>query len=151
MRKPFNYDTWNPHFLDDNTQKNGILPSLTLFLFYFLFLPELYLAMMDQVLALPCFIHCPDRIKTSLSLSRYFWPWLKWNALSHDSYSCERFPNTAPFPTQRKMDVHTNYAGALFSPKFKSLYAERPPKCRPQNHQDWIYCWIQNTFTKSKF
>ena len=137
--------------MSDIVHSTEILPPLTWFLFYILLLPELYLAMMDQFLALQCFIHCPDRIKTSLSLSRYFWPWLKWNALSHDSYSCERFPNTTPFPTQRKMDVHTNYAGALFSPKFKSLDAKCPPKCRPKNNQDWIYCWMQNTFTKSKF
>ena len=41
IRKSFNYDSWNPHFLDDNTQENGILSSLALFMFYILFYQSL--------------------------------------------------------------------------------------------------------------
>ena len=69
-------------------------------------------------------------------LRKFIWPWLKTNALSHDSYTCERFPNTTPFPTKREMK-RWNYIGALEVKKSK-LDVECPLKCRL--NADWIYC-----------
>ena len=36
-----------------------------------------------------------------IALVRYVWPWAKKVALSHDAYTCHKFSNTSPFPTQR--------------------------------------------------
>lgn len=34
-------------------------------------------------------------------LARYVWPDISHKQMSHDSYCCEKFPNSKPFPTKR--------------------------------------------------
>lgn len=71
-------------------------------------------------------------------LKRYLWPWGKWDALSHDAYTCLQFPRTSPFPTQRKMEVN-NFVASVISAN--DIMREKCPlKCRPKDHQDWEYC-----------
>ena len=45
---------------------------------------------------------------------RYIWPWGKWSALSHDSYTCQKFPRTQAFPTQRILEKN-NFVAAVIS------------------------------------
>ena len=69
-------------------------------------------------------------------------PWARTIAMSHDAYSCEQFPNATPFPTKRNEGVG-NFIGSVIainnSLPFKAEF-QCPQKCRPANHQDWIYC-----------
>ena len=69
---------------------------------------------------------------------RYIWPWGKWSALSHDSYTCQKFPRTQAFPTQRILEKN-NFVAAVISAN-DVLLEECPEKCRPKNHPDWKYC-----------
>lgn len=71
-------------------------------------------------------------------LKRYIWPWGKWSALSHDSYTCQKFPRTQAFPTQRILEKN-NFVAAVISAN-DVLLEECPEKCRPKNHPDWKYC-----------
>lgn len=71
-------------------------------------------------------------------LKRYLWPWGKWSAVSHDSYSCQHFPRTSPFPTRRS-EGENNFVAAVVQSR-DILRKECPPACRPPDHQDWIRC-----------
>ena len=71
-------------------------------------------------------------------LKRYLWPWGKWSALSHDSYTCKRFPRTSPFPTQRE-NVENNFVASVAEVK-DVMKQECPEACRPKNHKDWKLC-----------
>jgi len=77
-----------------------------------------------------------------IALMRYFWPWGKKVALSHDSYTCRKFSHTAPFPTQRLPGIG-NFIGSVIALNQTVGFDNSnfcPEKCRPKNHQDWIYC-----------
>lgn len=54
----------------------------------------------------------------------------------HDSYSCRRFANSKPFPTERKIIDHI---GSVYYSPIKKI-KECPIECRPPNHLDWKYC-----------
>ena len=69
---------------------------------------------------------------------RYIWPWVKEYSMNHDSYFCEDFPNTRPFPVKRKEKQPNNYAGAGSDDHI--VTEECPLACRPKNHPDWILC-----------
>ena len=69
---------------------------------------------------------------------RYIWPWAKWNAISHDSYTCLKYTRTQAFPTQRKM-TKNNFIASVISAN-DILNVPCPMKCRPKNHPDWKYC-----------
>ena len=74
-----------------------------------------------------------------LNIFRYVFPWAKINAIFHNSYHCQKYPNyTTPWPTQRKMEAN-NFVGAAAIWGAKTHF-ECPIACRPKNHQDWIYC-----------
>ena len=72
-------------------------------------------------------------------LKRYLWPWGKWNAMSHDAYTCLQFSRTSPFPTRRKELVPNNFVAAVVEVD-DVMRQECPEKCRPKEHKDWIYC-----------
>ena len=69
---------------------------------------------------------------------RYIWPWGKWNAISHDSYTCQKFPRTQAFPTQRKLE-NNNFVASVIADN-SMLQKTCPIKCRPKDHPDWEYC-----------
>ena len=75
---------------------------------------------------------------TRIYFFRYLWPWGKWNAISHDSYTCQKFPRTQAFPTQRKMEKN-NFVASVIADN-DMLKKTCPLKCRPKNHPDWEYC-----------
>lgn len=60
------------------------------------------------------------------------------NATIHDSYTCRRYANSKPFPTQRiEMDHVGSVKSKLNATKKISVC---PVACRPPDHQDWKYC-----------
>ena len=65
-------------------------------------------------------------------------PWAKWNALSHDSYTCTQFPRTSPFPTEREMGPNNFVASVVEANDV--MRRECPLKCRPKEHKEWKYC-----------
>ena len=71
-------------------------------------------------------------------LKRYLWPWGKWSAVSHDAYTCQRFPRTQPFPTRRKLEPN-NFVASIVEAN-DILDIECPVSCRPKQHKDWTYC-----------
>ena len=71
-------------------------------------------------------------------LNRYVWPWSKTDAVSHDSYLCQKYPDTRPFPTERKKEPN-NFVAAIVTEKVL-LWDECPENCRPKNHLDWLHC-----------
>ena len=93
-------------------------------------------------------------------LETYIWPWAKFVVLQHDAFSCQKYSKSRPWPTKRldnnttllqnfgnsdisvrKSNFKTNFVGSRFSLNETIEYPVVCPKrCRPQNHQDWIYC-----------
>ena len=59
--------------------------------------------------------------------------------MNHDSYLCETFPNTQPFPIKRQKRKANNYAGAIYTEKH-IVTEECPFACRPKSHPDWELC-----------
>ncbi|XP_045028866.1 uncharacterized protein LOC116920980 [Daphnia magna] len=70
-------------------------------------------------------------------LDRLFWPIAQSSMIAHDSYCCERFPNSKPYPSQRKDGLFVGrpiYSKAI-------LKSPCPQKCRPANTtSEWTYC-----------
>lgn len=75
-------------------------------------------------------------------LSAYLYPLVKTDSTIHDSYLCEKYNESRPFPTRRQggcfVGQNVQY-GALECEK-KRMDRLCPEKCRPQEHQDWWYC-----------
>ena len=72
-------------------------------------------------------------------LKRYLWPWGKWNALSHDAYTCLQFSRTSPFPTRRIEGEKYNFVASVIGSN-DVMRQECPEKCRPKDHKDWTLC-----------
>ena len=72
-------------------------------------------------------------------LTKHFWPEVRNDALMHDSYTCQNYWNTQPFPTQREKNTVGNFVGAILY-KGQKVPKPCPKQCRPYNHQDWDLC-----------
>ena len=73
-------------------------------------------------------------------LERYLWPWAKDITLQHDSYHCDLFAKSHPWPTRRQESGTNNYVGAPFALN-TTLSTTCPVKCRPRTHPEWNLCW----------
>lgn len=71
-------------------------------------------------------------------LEKYVWTWAQDLALQHDSFTCEMYSKTTPWPTQREKGVN-NYVGAPTALQ-SSVQDTCPERCRPKNRKDWIQC-----------
>jgi len=49
-------------------------------------------------------------------LDKVIWPQVKDDTLAHDSYTCEKFPGSRPFPTRRNVDFE--FVGQVWMTKF---------------------------------
>jgi hypothetical protein len=75
-------------------------------------------------------------------LSDQVWQLAEDVSTIHDSYSCNLFKNSQPFPTQRQ-DKYVCFATCAFccnSTINPELSVVCPVQCRPKEHQDWLYC-----------
>ncbi|MCL4416425.1 MAG: hypothetical protein M1365_06990 [Actinobacteria bacterium] len=77
-------------------------------------------------------------------LADIIWPEVKYKQLAHDSYCCDRFPNTKPFPTKRNMLYQ--HVGQVFDENDEPRLSDIdgfirgvpiPSSCRKES--DWIY------------
>lgn len=66
-------------------------------------------------------------------LQEILWPHVRDQTLEHDSYLCEYYTNSRPFPSQRK----DYFVGCVRDCSVDSVF-ECPSKCR--GHPDWKYC-----------
>ncbi|XP_069952086.1 uncharacterized protein [Cherax quadricarinatus] len=73
-------------------------------------------------------------------LSQHMWPWASGNVLVHDSYTCERFPGSLPFPSQRVNDTFVGMRTYRKEFANDGVRNECPVACRPKTHKDWKYC-----------
>lgn len=82
-------------------------------------------------------------------LRRHVWPEARKSVLQHDSYSCgykkfNEFHQVEPFPTKRTGDLYVGWGNTKEEEWKKRNRAtgikECPKRCRPEEHQDWIYC-----------
>lgn len=77
------------------------------------------------------------KLNDQIVLTQYIWPLLKSSSLQHDSYTCNVYNDTTPFPTKRADDFR--YVGCIRP----CVVTERVPcdvSCRPGSHLDWTYC-----------
>nr|XP_027215805.1 uncharacterized protein LOC113808572 [Penaeus vannamei] len=73
-------------------------------------------------------------------LQKVLYPKTKGDAMSHDSYFCQRFPDGfRPFPIQRE---NGHFIGNVMDVEIDPMFANQPcpVACRPKDHQDWTYC-----------
>ena len=77
-------------------------------------------------------------------LEDQIWPDIKNNQIAHDSYCCDRFPNTKPFPTKRYATYQ--HVGQVFDALDNPRYLDIdgfirgvpiPVSCRKET--DWIF------------
>lgn len=77
-------------------------------------------------------------------LEKEIWPDIKHKQISHDSYCCDRFPNTRPYPTKRYSTYQ--HVGQVFDKNDNPRLADidgfirgipTPGSCRAK--PDWIY------------
>ena len=78
------------------------------------------------------------RILLRSGIFRHVWPVFKASSVQHDSYLCQRYQGSIPFPTKRP-DEGSNYVGSKYLSMAK-LDKECPKACRPKMHQDWLNC-----------
>jgi len=77
-------------------------------------------------------------------LDKQIWPYIKNKQYAHDTFCCDRFPNTHPFPTKRYLNYQ--HVGQVFNedeePRLTDIDGwirgvPIPSSCRKQS--DWIY------------
>uniref|UniRef100_A0A0K2TR23 Uncharacterized protein n=1 Tax=Lepeophtheirus salmonis TaxID=72036 RepID=A0A0K2TR23_LEPSM len=75
-------------------------------------------------------------------LKKYIWPLAGVHGLSHDSYFCQTYKDSIPFPTQRRNGI-LNFVGAVADINNTIVFTEKnecPYACRPKDHKEWAYC-----------
>lgn len=73
-------------------------------------------------------------------LSEIVWPHAAQDSVAHDSYTCNNYPDSIPFPTRRD---NLTYVGMIYGWRENQkhpLEKPCPEKCRPSEHPDWEYC-----------
>ena len=70
--------------------------------------------------------------------NRHVWPWAEEDSIGHDSFLCDKYLNTRPFPTQRNIGAN-NFVGSDVNVNW-TISSPCPIPCRPDNHKDWLYC-----------
>ncbi|KAL7643493.1 UNVERIFIED_CONTAM: hypothetical protein RMT77_005475 [Armadillidium vulgare] len=78
------------------------------------------------------------KVTDQMLLEQFLWPEFEYDFLAHDSYFCDRFQGSSPFPTRRE---GKKFVGAAIFRNSSSKVREKCPAiCRPKTHQDWEYC-----------
>ena len=80
-----------------------------------------------------------DKGPDQIVLKDHVWPLFYHRlVLQHDSYLCQKFRWSKPWPTKRAMEPN-NFVASIF--KDNATLIQRCPKaCRPKDHLDWEYC-----------
>lgn len=74
-------------------------------------------------------------------LAEVIWPFARHSSVQHDSYLCNQYPGSIPFPTQRQ---GSQFVGEIIRIEREEggdfVLPHCPSFCRPPEHQDWLYC-----------
>ncbi|RNA07108.1 hypothetical protein BpHYR1_028042 [Brachionus plicatilis] len=70
-------------------------------------------------------------------LATSVYDYIIYSSLEHDSYLCNFFPTSKPFPTRR---IGNCFVGCIGSCNQSAVFYPCPRECRPKNHSNWIYC-----------
>ena len=93
--------------------------------------------------------HALDRYSSDLTfLGRELWPLLRPDQIAHDSYTCERYPNSWPFPSRRGADFE--HVGAVYDewdqprlsdvcPTLRACMLGRPVPMRCRRRPEFLY------------
>ena len=75
-------------------------------------------------------------------LSHHVYHRLKPSAMIHDSYLCNFYRDSIPFPSRRKGNcfVSTGYSFEICSKENVTNHFVCPVNCRPKDHKDWETC-----------
>ena len=76
-------------------------------------------------------------------LNSRVWPVIRDKAAIFDSYNCrdeEKFGQSRPWPTQREGYLYVGYGPTKDVIVEALSKMECPAECRPEEHQDWLYC-----------
>lgn len=76
------------------------------------------------------------------TLWKAMWPQIKDNVMAHDSFTCNGFKGSKPFPTKRDGENFVGMQGYKTNYKLKGIKLKGtcPIICRPKDHQDWELC-----------
>ncbi len=72
-------------------------------------------------------------------LSSYVYLDIKKSSIIHDSYTCQSFKDSQPFPTKRHGNCFVGTSLDICDDKEPS-FVSCPIQCRPKDHSDWTYC-----------
>jgi hypothetical protein len=95
----------------------------------------------SQYLLTPDIVRCYTGERDQTFLEDYIWPYASINnkmTLEYDSFYCEKFPNSLPYPTRKESG--TRFIGCRRPNCTRDEHPPCPEKCRPSNHSDWIWC-----------
>lgn len=96
---------------------------------------------MSRYLLTPDFVRRFTAVRDQDFLEQFLWPHIqshKDRLLAFDSFSCERFPESLPFPTRKESP--TRFVGCRRPNCTGDKHGECPQVCRPRQHPDWIWC-----------
>ena len=81
-----------------------------------------------------------DKGPDQMLLKNFVWPLFKHRlVLQHDSYLCQTFRFSKPWPTKRLMEPN-NFVASIYKDN-ATLKQRCPTACRPKKHRDdWEYC-----------
>ena len=72
-------------------------------------------------------------------LADKIYPLIRDNSIIHDSYLCNSYKDSEPFPTKRKGNCFVAF-NELQCNETSSQFYECPRNCRPKEHLDWLNC-----------
>ena len=72
-----------------------------------------------------------------LFLNKYVYPLIRQTSLIHDSFLCNRYKDSKPFPTKRNGNC---FIGSTSDCNINATFLKCPVQCRPINKTDWEYC-----------
>ena len=64
-----------------------------------------------------------------ISIHRYVWSWTEKDSIGHDSFHCQKYQNSKPFPTQRRIGPN-NFVGSNICQNM-TISSPCPVRCLP--------------------
>jgi len=72
-------------------------------------------------------------------LTTYVYPLIRSRSVIHDSFLCNNYKDSKPFPTKRIGSCFIGAAGN-YEKCSQEKFHECPINCRPEAHKDWVTC-----------
>ncbi|XP_018015586.1 uncharacterized protein LOC108672433, partial [Hyalella azteca] len=100
--------------------------------------PARLAAVRDAMLAVPPVKE--QKTFDQIMLAKHLWPFMQGDLMEHDSYHCEIYPGSLPFPTQRREWRYCGWGPYKASKRTIVFKKQCPMACRPKDHPDWTWC-----------